>query len=104
MTKLLICELSGSPTNSATSAIVLRLGVAKTSGLASTSGSGDCGGVGREAALSRLAEYPHFSHIAIQSSPASDGTMNSCDWLPPIAPEWASTTRYFKPQRSKIRQ
>ena len=33
----------------------------------------------------------------MKSSPASDSTMNSCDWLPPIAPECASTTRYSKP-------
>ena len=39
-----------------------------------------------------------------KSSPLSAGTMNSCEASPPIGPLSASTGRYFKPQRSKIRQ
>ena len=90
--------------NSATSAIVLRPGVWNSSGARSPSGSATAGATGTDAAFSRFAEYRHDLQIATKSSPASDATMNSCDWLPPMAPECASTTVYSSPQRSKMRQ
>ena len=41
---------------------------------------------------------------AIWSSPESASTWNSCDWLPPMAPESARTARKRRPARSKMRE
>ena len=40
----------------------------------------------------------------MRSSPLSAGTMNSCDASPPMGPLSASTGRYSRPHRAKIRQ
>ena len=42
------------------------------------------------------------SKPATSFSPVAAGTMNSCEKLPPMLPESASTGRYCKPQRRKI--
>ena len=36
-------------------------------------------------------------------SPVSAGTMNSCEKFPPMTPVSASTGKFFKPHRSKMR-
>ena len=55
-TRLFICEVSGSPVNRATSAMVLRPGVWNGSGPRSPSGSETIGSAGTDAAFSRFAE------------------------------------------------
>ena len=104
ITRALMCEVGGRPSNSATSSMVFLSGVAKASGKSLPAGSGISGCFGRVTAFSKFARYPDAGHSISQSSPAGDGTMNSHDSLPPIAPEWASTGRYSNPLRSKIRQ
>ena len=102
---VLILFFGETPRNFATSSIVFmsrrvdfeRLAVAFGREIFDTAASFDV-------AFSRFAAYLHFSQLTIWSSPAGVRTMNSCDCDPPMAPESASTTMYFKPQRSKMRQ
>src|ERR1700730_11596569 len=53
---------------------------------------------GGSSARSTLAAYPQ-SELTIPSSPDSARTINSCEKLPPIAPDSASTGRKVRPQR-----
>ena len=84
--------------------MVFRPGVWNSSGARSPSGSGDGRRCGTLNGLLEIRRIAALAHVTTQSSPASDATMNSCDWLPPMAPECASTAGTSRPQRSKMRQ
>ena len=70
----------------------------------SSAGSGASPPGAATAANSILEAYSESVENAITSSPDSASTWNSCDWLPPMAPESAVTDRYRNPLRVKIRE
>jgi hypothetical protein len=91
-TRLFICERLGQPREVRDFGDGLAAGRVKLlrGQIAGRVGGGRRGG-NRNCLSPNWRQYPHFGQRATKSSPASDATMNSCDWLPPMAPECAST-------------
>ena len=100
MSVFTVC-VAGTPRNFDTSSIVFCPGVSTVASAAPGAGRGVAGATA--SASSTFAAYSEPVENAIASSPDSASTWNSCETLPPIAPESACTARNDSPRRVKMR-